>query len=81
MKELHFGVDYYPEHWERSRWEKDAVLMQEMGIQMVRMAEFSWHKLQRMFLILAGWTKRLGFWDAMGYIRFWERLQRRRRHG
>lgn len=33
MKELHFGVDYYPEHWERSRWEKDAVLMQEMGIQ------------------------------------------------
>lgn len=46
MKQLHFGVDYYPEHWERSRWEKDAVLMQELGIQMVRMAEFSWHKLQ-----------------------------------
>ena len=46
MKQLHFGVDYYPEHWERNRWEKDAVLMQEMGIQMVRMAEFSWHKLQ-----------------------------------
>lgn len=46
MEQLHFGVDYYPEHWERSRWEKDAELMQEMGIQMVRMAEFSWHKLQ-----------------------------------
>lgn len=46
MKQLHFGVDYYPEHWERERWDKDASLMQEMGIQMVRMAEFSWHKLQ-----------------------------------
>lgn len=46
MKQLHFGVDYYPEHWERERWEKDARLMRDMGIQMVRMAEFSWHKLQ-----------------------------------
>ena len=46
MKELHFGVDYYPEHWERERWDRDALLMQEMGIQMVRMAEFSWHKLE-----------------------------------
>lgn len=46
MKTLHFGVDYYPEHWERERWDKDAALMQEMGIQMVRLAEFSWHKLQ-----------------------------------
>lgn len=46
MEQLHFGVDYYPEHWERERWEIDAKLMQEMGIRMVRMAEFSWHKLQ-----------------------------------
>lgn len=46
MEQLHFGVDYYPEHWERARWDKDADLMRDMGIQMVRMAEFSWHKLQ-----------------------------------
>lgn len=46
MERLHFGVDYYPEHWERERWDVDAALMQKMGIQMVRMAEFSWHKLQ-----------------------------------
>lgn len=46
MKQLHFGVDYYPEHWERERWEVDAELMRKMGIQMVRMGEFSWHKLQ-----------------------------------
>ncbi len=46
MANTHFGVDYYPEHWERARWDVDAKLMQEMGIQVVRMAEFSWHKLE-----------------------------------
>lgn len=46
MGDIFFGVDYYPEHWERSRRETDAKLMQEMGIQAVRMAEFSWHKLE-----------------------------------
>lgn len=45
-EKIHFGVDYYPEHWERERWETDAKLMQDMGIQVVRMAEFSWHKLE-----------------------------------
>ena len=34
-----FGVDYYPEHWGRERLEKDAELMEEMGIGAVRMAE------------------------------------------
>ena len=43
---LHFGVDYYPEHWPRERWETDVALMQEMGIQVVRMGEFSWHKME-----------------------------------
>ena len=44
--EIHFGVDYYPEHWPRERWETDAKLMQEMGVQVVRMAEFSWFKME-----------------------------------
>lgn len=43
---VHFGVDYYPEHWPKSRWETDARLMKEMGIEAVRLAEFSWHKLE-----------------------------------
>lgn len=43
---IHFGVDYYPEHWPRERWETDARLMQEMGVQVVRMAEFSWFKME-----------------------------------
>lgn len=43
---IHFGVDYYPEHWPKERWETDAKLMQEMGVQVVRMAEFSWFKME-----------------------------------
>lgn len=43
---IHFGVDYYPEHWPEERWETDAKLMKEMGVAVVRMAEFSWHKLE-----------------------------------
>lgn len=43
---IHFGVDYYPEHWPAERWETDAKLMQEMGVQVVRMAEFSWFKME-----------------------------------
>ncbi len=41
-----FGVDYYPEHWPEERWALDAELMRDMGIEMVRMAEFSWHKFE-----------------------------------
>ncbi len=43
---IHFGVDYYPEHWPKSRWETDARLMEEMGLKVVRLAEFSWHKME-----------------------------------
>lgn len=43
---IHFGVDYYPEHWKRDRWETDAKLMKEMGVQVVRLAEFSWFKME-----------------------------------
>ncbi len=41
-----FGVDYYPEHWPKERWPIDAKMMREMGIQIVRMAEFSWQKFE-----------------------------------
>lgn len=43
---IHFGVDYYPEHWPKSRWETDVKLMKEMGVQVVRLAEFSWFKME-----------------------------------
>ena len=46
MKSYQFGVDYYPEHWPKERWATDAQMMRDMGIQVVRMAEFSWQKFE-----------------------------------
>ena len=55
-----FGVDYYPEHWPKERWTKDARLMREAGVNTVRLVEFAWSYLEpsRTSLILAGWTRR-----------------------
>lgn len=39
---MYIGVDYYPEHWPQERWETDARLMQEAGLNIVRLAEFAW---------------------------------------
>ena len=41
-----YGVDYYPEAWDETQWEKDAAQMQEAGINFVRMGEFAWVKLE-----------------------------------
>jgi Beta-galactosidase len=46
MGNIHFGADYYPEHWPEERWETDARLMREMGIDVVRVAEFAWQKME-----------------------------------
>lgn len=43
---MRIGVDYYPEHWDRSLWEKDADLMQETGVKVVRMGEFAWCRFE-----------------------------------
>lgn len=40
------GVDYYPEHWPDSRWETDAQMMRDAGLQIVRIAEFAWAALE-----------------------------------
>lgn len=39
---MYVGVDYYPEHWSEERWETDASLMEKAGLNLVRLAEFSW---------------------------------------
>jgi beta-galactosidase len=39
---MYVGVDYYPEHWERKRWQVDARLMAKAGFNVVRLAEFAW---------------------------------------
>jgi beta-galactosidase len=44
---MYVGACYYPEHWPEERWPRDAMLMQEAGINVVRIGEFSWSKLER----------------------------------
>ena len=37
------GVDYYPEQWDSALMESDMDIMLEMGCNVIRIAEFSWH--------------------------------------
>ena len=46
MSIFRYGVDYYPEHWPEERWESDARLMAEAGMNVVRLAEFAWAKME-----------------------------------
>ena len=43
---MNIGVDYYPEQWDVSLWEKDAELMAKTGVKTVRIAEFAWSKIE-----------------------------------
>lgn len=40
------GVCYYPEHWPESQWSKDAAHMRTLGLNMVRIGEFAWSRLE-----------------------------------
>ncbi|MEF8725985.1 MAG: beta-galactosidase [Candidatus Bipolaricaulota bacterium] len=44
---MHFGVDYYPEHWPEERWDQDAKMMKDAGFNTVRLAEFAWSKIEK----------------------------------
>ncbi len=43
---IKIGVDYYPEHWDKRLWSQDADLMKKTGVKVVRLAEFSWSRLE-----------------------------------
>jgi len=43
---IRIGVDYYPEHWDRSLWSRDLDLMKKAGVTTVRIAEFMWGLLE-----------------------------------
>ncbi|WP_219835760.1 beta-galactosidase [Paenibacillus sp. R14(2021)] len=43
---MYFGVDYYPEHWPEERWPIDAEMMKQANINIVRLAEFAWAKME-----------------------------------
>nr|WP_084225441.1 beta-galactosidase [Paenibacillus pectinilyticus] len=46
-RNMYFGVCYYPEHWPEERWETDAWMMREAGINIVRIGEFAWSRMER----------------------------------
>ena len=43
---MRLGVAYYPEYWDEERWATDAELMAAAGINVVRVAEFAWSRLE-----------------------------------
>jgi beta-galactosidase len=43
---MKFGVCYYPEHWPEARWAVDARMMRDSGIEIVRIAEFAWSRME-----------------------------------
>ena len=43
---MSLGVDYYPEHWPEARWATDARMMRDAGLQVVRLAEFVWARIE-----------------------------------
>ena len=41
------GVDYYPEQWNIDLMEQDMDTIVEMGCNVIRIAEFSWHMMEK----------------------------------
>ncbi len=46
LPKFYFGAAYYPEHWDAAVREKDVQLMAEAGLNVVRMAEFAWDRIE-----------------------------------
>lgn len=46
MAKLYLGSDYYPEDWDVSEIDNDIVKMQELGFNVVRIAEFAWYDME-----------------------------------
>lgn len=40
------GTCYYPEHWPEEMWEEDLKRMLDTGIEVIRIAEFAWSKIE-----------------------------------
>jgi beta-galactosidase len=43
---IYIGTSYYSEHWPRERWPEDVRLMKEAGINVLRVAELAWSRLE-----------------------------------
>lgn len=45
-EKITLGTCYYPEHWSESMWEEDLRRMRQYGIEVIRIAEFAWSKIE-----------------------------------
>lgn len=43
---MHIGTSYYPEHFSREEWAKDLDNMKALGLDCMRLAEFTWSRLE-----------------------------------
>ncbi|MCX9146079.1 beta-galactosidase [Erythrobacter sp. WG] len=43
---MKLGCCYYPEHWPEAIWAEDARRMAAMGLQLVRIGEFAWSRIE-----------------------------------
>lgn len=43
---MSFGIYYYPEHWDKSEWERDIKNIAEIGFEFIHLAEFAWIDLE-----------------------------------
>lgn len=43
---MKLGCCYYPEHWPEDIWADDARRMSEMGLELVRIGEFAWSRME-----------------------------------
>ena len=44
--QLYYGAAYYPELWDEKTIEEDIRYMKKVGINVVRMGEFAWAKME-----------------------------------
>jgi beta-galactosidase len=44
---MYLGVDYYPEQWDDSLLEEDLDTILELGSNVIRIGEFSWHLMEK----------------------------------
>ena len=44
--QLYMGVAWYPEQWPEAQWDQDLDLMQKAGINVIRIGEFAWSRME-----------------------------------
>lgn len=43
---MSLGIYYYPEHWDKSEWERDIKNISEIGFEFIHIAEFAWINME-----------------------------------